>query len=117
MDKDNPKISIKESKKVDQKPAFKLPPDPKEELKDALGFQTKTIIGIFAIALVTSLLMVGGLLLDAWHFNSAIYREYTQKTESVETTQKINQELLDQNIKNQEIIIEQQKQIQQILKK
>ena len=40
--------------------------------------------------------MVAGLLLDAWHFNSAVYKEYSEKTQSVETTQKINGELLKQ---------------------
>lgn len=51
------------------------------------------------------------LVVDSFHINNATYREYSQKTDSVDATQKINQGLLDQNIKNQEIIIELQKQI------
>lgn len=52
------------------------------------------------------------LIIDSFHINSATYKEYSQKTESVETTQKTNdallkqiQELSEQNNKNQEIII------------
>jgi membrane-anchored glycerophosphoryl diester phosphodiesterase (GDPDase) len=51
------------------------------------------------------------LLVAYFQFTSATYKEYSQKTESIESTQKINQELLNQNIKNQEIIIELEKQL------
>jgi hypothetical protein len=46
------------------------------------------------------------LVVDSFHINNATYKEYSQRTESVETMQKVNQELLDQNKKNQEIIID-----------
>lgn len=71
---------------------------------------------VFTVVIIL-MVMVGTLVIDSFHFNSATYKEYSEKTESLKTTQKINQDLLDQNQKNQEIILEQQKQIQQLLSK
>ena len=59
--------------------------------------------------------MVATLIIDSFHINSATYKEYSEKTGSIKQTQKINQELLDQNEKNQRLILEQQKQIQQLI--
>ena len=55
--------------------------------------------------------MVATLVIDSFHINSATYKEYSQKIESVETTQKINQQLLQDNIRNQDLIIQLQQQI------
>ncbi|MBP6926184.1 MAG: hypothetical protein KBB70_00615 [Candidatus Pacebacteria bacterium] len=60
---------------------------------------------IYAVVIVV-LFMLGQLLIDAFRFSSTTYKEYSEKTASVEATQKINQELLDQNIKNQQLIID-----------
>jgi hypothetical protein len=57
------------------------------------------------------------LLVAYYQFSSATYREYSQRNESIETTQMVNQELLKQNKENQEIIIELQKQVQQLFPK
>lgn len=58
------------------------------------------------------------LVIDSFHVNNATYKEYSQKTASVEITQKTNevslkqiQDLSEQNKKNLEMIIELQKQI------
>ncbi len=59
--------------------------------------------------------MVATLIIDSFHINSAIYKEYSQKTKSIEMIQKTNQELLDQNKQNQELIIKQQDQILELL--
>lgn len=67
---------------------------------------------IYAVVIVV-LFMLGQLLIDSFRFSSTTYKEYSQKIESVETTQKINQQLLEQNQKNQELIIELQKQLLQ----
>ncbi len=71
------------------------------------------------IAAVVLVCVLGFLQLLAayFQFSSATYKEYSQRNESIDTTQKVNQELLKQNKENQEIIIELQKQIQQLLKK
>jgi hypothetical protein len=53
--------------------------DPLEELKTRYDRQTNIIIGVLVVAMLTSLMMVGGILLEAWHFNSAVYKEYSEK--------------------------------------
>lgn len=63
------------------------------------------------------LIMVATLVIDSFHINSVTYKEYSQKTESVENTQNVNKELLDQNQKNQQLILEVQKQILDLIKK
>jgi hypothetical protein len=63
------------------------------------------------LSMIAIIVSVIGLFLDQMRFNSAVYKEYSQKTESVEQTHKINQDLLDQNRKNQELIVELGKQI------
>lgn len=65
---------------------------------------------LYAVVIIL-LFMLGQLLIDSFRFSSVIYKEYSQKIESVETTQEINQQLLEQNQKNQETIIEFQNQI------
>lgn len=69
------------------------------------------VVTILVATVVTLLVMVAGLILDSQHFNSAVYKEYSQKTASVETTQKTNevllkqiQELLAQGTQDREII-------------
>lgn len=70
--------------------------DPKEDIAEKFDFYIKIVIAILVVSMLTMLFMVSGLLLDAWHFNSATYTEYSQKTESVETTQSANEVLLKQ---------------------
>ncbi|MDP2703848.1 MAG: hypothetical protein Q8P01_01350 [bacterium] len=86
-----------------------------EKLKNVNWLMAGVVIVLF-VAVITMLLMVGGFLLDAWHFNSAVYRDYSGKIDTLETIQKSNQLLFDSNKQNQEIIIEQQKQIKELLK-
>lgn len=77
----------------------------------------KNTNNILLSVVIILLVMVATLLIDSFHFNSATYTEYSQKTEAIEDNQKINnsllkqiQELSEQNKKNQESIIELQKQ-------
>jgi len=69
------------------------------------------VIVVLAVAVVTMLFMVAGFLLDAWHFNAAVYKEYSEKTASVETTQKINEVLLEQ-VRD---LLEQNKQYREVI--
>ena len=100
-----------------QKPKIEIY-DATTDIANKFDFYIKIVIGILVVGFISMLLMVGGIILDAWHFNSATYKEYSKKVESVETTQKTNETLLqqikdlaEQNKKNQELIIEQQKQL------
>gem|GEM_PF-3512125 len=107
MDEIGPHINI--TKSSDQRVTFKLPPDPNEWLRERYDFQTKIILGVFLVAFITMIIMVGGLLLEAYHFNSAVYKEYSEKINTLGIIQQSNKT-------NQQIIIDQQKQIQDLLK-
>lgn len=100
-----------------QKPDIQFPPDPLETINKKLDKFFYVLFSVGFVFVVTLIVMTITLLIDSFHFNSTTYKEYSQKTELTNTTQKINQELLNQNKKNQAIIIEQQKQIQQLFKK
>lgn len=70
------------------------------------------------LSMISIIISVVGLFIDQMRVNNLIYKEYSQKTESVETSQNTNevllkqiQDLVGQNRKNQEIIIELQKQL------
>ena len=65
---------------------------------------------IYAVIIVL-LFMLGQLLIDSFRFSSVAYKEYAEKMDAVKTTQKVNQHLLDQSVKNQEIIIDLQNKI------
>ena len=84
--------------------------DANEKLVEAIKRIEKIDWTLFAVVLIL-LVMVATLVIDSFHINSVTYKEYSEKTTSVETTQKVNQELLDQNRENQELIIELQKQL------
>lgn len=71
------------------------------------------IVVSVVISVVGVIVAVLSIFIDQMRYNNAAYKEYSQKTKSVEMTQKINQELLEQNKKNQELIIELQKQMLQ----
>ncbi|MCX6719763.1 MAG: hypothetical protein NTV36_01475 [Candidatus Staskawiczbacteria bacterium] len=91
--------------------------DPQADIAAKFDFYIKIVVGVLLIAMLTMLLMVGGLLLDAWHFNSAIYREYSEKNQSLEQAQKINDLLLSQTDSQQKQITELKNQIVNLLKK
>ncbi len=87
-----------------------------ESLKKINWLMAGVVIVLF-VAVITMLLMVGGLLLDAWHFNSAVYKEYSKKIDTLNAIQKSNETLLETNKQNLQTIIEQQKEIQKLLNK
>jgi len=88
----------------DNEPKIKID-DPITAINEKFDLYIKFVVGVLIVAIITMIFMVATLIIDSFHFNSSTYKEYSDKTESVETTQKINQELLDQNQKNQKIII------------
>ncbi len=93
---------------------IKFPIDPKDLYKH-LDRQTNLIIGIFSIAIITMLCMVGGLLIDAFHFNSATYREYSEKIDTLNQLQITNKSLQEQIQTNENAILQQNTQILNIL--
>jgi len=95
---------------IKQEPQIKFSEDPLETINKKLDKFFWVLFSVGFIFVVTLIVMVGTLLVDSFHFNSAIYKEYSEKTETTNQVLKINKELLDQNKQNQELIIELQKQ-------
>ena len=92
--------------------------DPKsdiEEVKKIYNRQTNLIISVLIVSFIIMIIMVATLVIDSFHVNSATYKEYSEKTKSVEDTIKTNSELLNQNQKNQQVILEQQREIKDLL--
>jgi CHASE3 domain sensor protein len=114
MSASKPKISF-DILKGETRPRFNIA-DPYEVLERRYEFQTKIIIAIFAIAIVTLLFMVATLLLDVLHFNSVVYKEYSEKTDTLNALQESNKALLEQNKQNQLIITGQNDKILELLK-
>lgn len=92
------------------KPAIRLPVDYSDLLKK-FEFQTNIVIGIFVVAFITLVCMVGGILIDSFHFNSVVYKEYSEKTTMFDQLETTNASLQTQIQQNQELILNQQKQI------
>lgn len=102
-----PKVNENEVVKISEGTlGFRKKVENRFEKIDNILFIITTSVVISCIAVVIAVI---GLFLDQMRYNNAAYKDYFQKTVSIETTQKINQELLEQNKKNQEIIIELQK--------
>lgn len=72
-------------------------PDPVEEMGRKFDFYIKVVISILVVAVLTLLFMVGGLMLEAWHFNTAAYREYSAKLDVQRALVEQNQQLMKSN--------------------
>ena len=46
-----------------------------KDIKNSFKWSITFIIGVLALGFVTLLFMVAAMLIDAWHFNSTIYKE------------------------------------------
>jgi len=67
-----------------------------DEVKKDADSKFKDINYILLSVVIVLLVMVATLVIDSFHINSATYKEYAQKTESVEMIQKANEALLEQ---------------------
>ncbi len=95
MDKE-PQIKINETGEVQ----IKIPDTggslSVEDVKKDTDSKFKDINYILLSVVIILLVMVATLIIDSFHFNSAIYKEYSEKTALVEDTQKMNETLLNQ---------------------
>lgn len=80
-----------------------------EKIKGINWLMAGVVIVVF-IAFVT-------MVVDLFRFNSTIYREYSEKIESLDQIQKTNEALLESVETNQGLIMDQQKEIQRLLEK
>ncbi len=86
------------------------------KLKSINWLMAGVVIVLF-MGFITMIIMVATLLLDTPHFDSAIYKEYSEKNNTLDSILKNNEVLLQGNKQNQQMILEQQKEIQELLKK
>lgn len=99
-------ITFSKDTKNESGPSIKFA-DPKSELSEVLkryDKQTNLILGIFLIAFITMVIMVGTLVVDSLHINSATYKEYTQRIEEREQVIQLNRLIIDENKKLQKVI-------------
>lgn len=100
--------------RVDEKEIFNLPSGLLGEINKKFEEIHQVISGIniiVVLSLVAIIISMIGIFLDQMRFNSVVYKEYSDKTKSLELIQESNKILLEQNKQNQQIIIDQQKQI------
>jgi hypothetical protein len=115
-----PTIQIPEEGGVKIDPGAKIDSDFKKIVKrrfdkiDALLFAIVASVVVSVIAIIISVL---GIFIDQLRYNNAAYKDYSEKVQSVEQTQKSNDILLKQTDLQQKQIIDLQKQIQGLLNK
>lgn len=90
--------------------------DANEKLVEAIKRIEKIDLLLFAVVIIL-LVMVATLVIDSFHINSATYREYSEKINTLDSLNGNNAHLMEQNNKNQELILKQQNQILELLKK
>lgn len=109
MSENQPKVAIATPERGEEpRPAVSVQ-EPNERLVERYDRQTNIIIGVFIVALVTMIAMTINLMVDAAHFNSATYKEYTAKIETHNT-------LLKAVKQNQETILEVQKTVRELVR-
>lgn len=119
MDKEvKPKFNIP---KADEKEVVNVSSGGIGDIKKKFEKIDQVLFGVMiaiVLSMVAIIVSVIGLFLDQMRANNLVYKEYSQKTESVEATQNANDVLLkqikdlsEQNNKNQGLIIELQKQL------
>lgn len=86
----------------------------KFEKIDQVLFGVMLAVVLSMIAIIVSVI---GMFLDQMRYNNAAYKDYSQKVRSVTETQAMNQFLLGQDEKNQQLILELKKQILDLSKK
>ena len=91
--------------------------DPVGEINKKFDLYIKFVVGVLLVTVLTMIFMVATLVLDAFHFNSVVYKEYSEKVNTLETIQKSNEYLMQENKQNQELIIELQSEIKRFLEK
>lgn len=113
--KDQPQIKIPETTGSVGPSPFEKKAEEKFRNIDTLIYAVVVAIIITAISAVIS---VGAIVIDQLHFNNHTYREFSDlKKENVELLNRINALENRADDQNQTMIIEQQKQIMELLKK
>jgi hypothetical protein len=98
-----PKITFSKESKNEEKPSL-IFTDPKSELREVMkryDRQTNLIISVLIVSFIILIIMTATLVIDSFHFNSAVYQEYSSKLDSQEQETAANKLLLQQLEENQ----------------
>lgn len=104
-----PKTDYISDNKGKEQPEIKFI-DPLNEVNKRFDFYIKVVIGILVFTVLTMLVMVSTLVIDSFHINSAIYNEYSAQM-------KANNDLTNMTKENQDLIMKNQKMIEDNIKK
>lgn len=106
--------------KADEKEVVTIPEGTIGKINEKFEKIDQVLLGIFfvvVLAIVAIIISVIGLFLDQMRFNNVLYKEYSDKTKVLDINLGVTKELLNQNKQTQELIIKQQKQIEELFKK
>jgi len=106
--------------KANEKEVANLPSGELGDIKKKFEKIDQILFGIMlavVLALIAIIVAVIGLFLDQMRYNSAAYKEYSEKIQMADFAREINNELLQQNKQNQDLILKQQDQILELLNK
>lgn len=106
------KIDIKKYKPINQEEGGKVTYT-KKDIDDKFNNVNFLLYGVVIILIV----MIATLIIDSFHINSTIYKEYSEKINTLNDLRKNNNYLLDQNKHTQDLILKQQQEIIDILNK
>ncbi|HEV7424239.1 MAG TPA: hypothetical protein VGO21_03555 [Candidatus Paceibacterota bacterium] len=101
-----PQITFSKKTENEDRPSFKFD-DPKSDLREVMkryDRQTNLIIGVLVVSLVIMIVMTGTLIIDSFHFNAAVYKEYSDKIDAQNQSMITNQKMLDQIQQDQSLI-------------
>lgn len=91
-----------------EEPKIKIT-DPSEEFSKRFDRLFYLVIGAMLIGFISLLFMVAGLVIEAWRFNSAVYKESQQL--------KIQEENIKNNVEQQKLMLESLGEIKKSIKK
>jgi hypothetical protein len=108
--------SNNKSSNNNQTPKFQIF-DPTETIGKKLDFYIQIVIVVLVVGFLSMLAMIGTLIIDSFHFNSATYTEYSNKITTLNDLQQINKKMLDENKILINKIYQDQATIQELLNK
>ncbi|MDD5432499.1 MAG: hypothetical protein PHO70_05890 [Candidatus Omnitrophica bacterium] len=116
MPAEKPKVKFPESSEASVKLSpFEQKAD--EKFRD-INTLLYVVVIVIVVMVVSALISVGAIVIDQLHFNNLTYREFSEsKNDKVELERRITAVENKIDNANQQIIIEQQKQIENLLKK
>lgn len=91
--------------------------DPVREIHNKFDLYIKFVVGILFVSMLIMLFMTATLIIDSFHFNSAVYKEYSSKYNANNMLLEENKNMAETIKQNQEIITQNQEIMDGLMKK